>query len=406
MQVIKGFSKLNKTEKIEALKRFVPLNDLQTSILKSFNDNTTGSESIIENLSENYISNYVLPFSIAPNFRINDKWYFVTMVTEESSVVAAAASSAKFWCEHGGFKSEIIGTKKIGQIYFSWKGNIEKLQNKFSQLKEKLLLCTKKLTSGMEKRGGGITGIILNKENKRKNDYYIVDVEFETADSMGANFINSCLEVMGTELTLFIKNNFGENEGEAEIIMAILSNLTPDCLVESMVDCDINELSEISGNLSPEQFSSKFSMAVQIAHENVSRAVTHNKGIFNGIDAVLLATANDFRAVEACGHAYAARNGKYSALTDMEISNNRFRYKLRMPLSLGTVGGATSVHPLARTALQIMHNPSALELMQIVASVGLASNFAAIRSLITDGIQKGHMRLHLTNTLARRREIK
>ena len=406
MQVLNGFSKLNKTEKIEVLKKVVPLNELQTSLLKSFNDNTTGSESIIENLSENYISNYVLPFSIAPNFRINDKWYFVTMVTEESSVVAAAASSAKFWCEHGGFKAEIIGTKKTGQIYFSWNGNIEKLQTIFPQLKEKLLVCTKHLTSGMEKRGGGITGINLNKENKRKNDYYIIDVEFETADSMGANFINSCLEVMGTELTLFIKNNFGENENAAEIIMAILSNLTPDCLVESLVDCEINELSQISGDLSPEQFASKFSMAVKIARENVSRAVTHNKGIFNGIDAVLLATANDFRAVEAGGHAYAARNGKYTALTDIEISDNRFRYKLRIPLSLGTVGGATSVHPMARTALRIMQNPSARELMQIAASVGLASNFAAIRSLITDGIQKGHMRLHLTNTLARRRELK
>ncbi len=406
MQLIKGFSKLNKTEKIEVLKRVIPLNDHQTSLLKSFIDNIPGSASIIENLSENYISNYVLPFSIAPNFKINDKWYFVPMVTEESSVVAAAAYSAKFWCEHGGFKAEIMGTKKAGQIYFTWKGNIEKLQVIFPLLKEKLLFCVKHLTANMEKRGGGITGIKLNRENKHKSEYYIIDVEFETADSMGANLINSCLEVMGTELTSFIKNNLGENEGEAEIIMAILSNLTPDCLVESQIDCDINELSQISGNLSPEQFAAKFSMAVKIARENVSRAVTHNKGIFNGIDAVLLATANDFRAVEACGHAYAARNGKYTILTDIEISDNRFRYKLRIPLSLGTVGGATSVHPMARSALQLMQNPSARELMQIAASVGLASNFAAIRSLITDGIQKGHMRLHLSNTLARTKELK
>jgi len=400
MQVLKGFSKLSKSEKIELLRRAIPLNDLQISLLKSFNDRINDSETIIENLSENYISNYVLPFSIAPNFRINDRWYFVPMVTEESSVVAAAAYAAKFWCGAGGFKTEIIGTKKNGQIYFSWNGNIEDLQSLFPLLKKKLMLCVKHLTSGMEKRGGGISGIELNKENKRERDYYIVDVEFETADSMGANLINSCLEVMATELTSFIKDNFGEKESEAEILMAILSNLTPDCLVESVVECNISELTQISGNLSPEQFAARFSKAVRIAHENISRAVTHNKGIFNGIDAVLLATGNDFRAVEACGHAYAARNGKYTALTDIEISDNRFRYKLRIPLALGTVGGSTSVHPMARLALQIMQNPSSGDLMQIVASVGLASNFAAIRSLITDGIQKGHMRLHLTNILA------
>ena len=181
--------------------------------------------------------------------------------------------------------------------------------------------------------------------------------------------------------------------------MAILSNYTPDCLVECTVECDINELSQISGNLTSDQFASKFERAVRIASENVQRAVTHNKGIFNGIDAVLLSTGNDFRAVEACGHAYASKDGKYTSLTTAQINGTRFRYTLRIPLSVGTVGGVTSVHPLAKIALQIMGNPSAKELMQIIAAAGLANNFAAIRSLITDGIQKGHMKLHLNNIL-------
>ena len=399
MQVLNGFSKLSITEKLDILKKHVPLESQQTGMLTAFHDNLKDLDSVIANLSENYISNYVLPFSIAPNFRVNNKLYFVPMVTEESSVVAAAAYAAKFWSGHGGFITTITGTKKAGQIYFTWNGDINKLQLIFPLLKEKLLVTVKQLTENMEKRGGGISEITLNQNNNRNNDYYIIDAEFETADSMGANLINSCLETMGSELISFISDNFDTAENEAEVIMAILTNYTPGCLVESKVECDIKDLSEVSADLSPEKFASKFSQAIEIAGENISRAVTHNKGIFNGIDAVLLATANDFRAVEACGHAWAAKDGNYGPLTSIELSKNRFIYTLRMPLSLGTVGGATSVHPMAKTALQIMQNPSAKDLMQIAASAGLASNFAAVRSLITGGIQKGHMKLHLSNIL-------
>lgn len=399
MQVIDGFSRLSLSAKTDILIKNVPLDNTQTGILNTFQKSYKGYENIFENLSENYISNYVLPFGIVPNLRVNDKVYFVPMVTEESSVVAAASFAAKFWSSQGGFKSEIKGTQKSGQIYFSWNGPFEKLQNIFPLLKRELIHSVKPLTENMVKRGGGITGVTFSKNNKRRNDYYIIDVAFETADSMGANLINTCLESMASELICFIGRNFSGTEKEAEVIMAILSNYTPECLVECIAECDIKQLSQISGNLSPEQFALKFMKAVQIADENVSRAVTHNKGIFNGIDAVLLATANDFRAVEACGHAYAARDGNYKALSGIELYNNRFKYTLRIPLSLGTVGGAISVHPMAKLALQIMNNPSAGDLMQIAASAGLANNFAAVRSLITGGIQKGHMKLHLSNIL-------
>ncbi|MBI5008958.1 MAG: hypothetical protein HZB98_04790 [Bacteroidia bacterium] len=255
------------------------------------------------------------------------------------------------------------------------------------------------LILNMEKRGGGITGLNLV-TSEHNNGYHILNVEFETADSMGANLINSCLEIMGDALLDFIKKNFYGSESEAEIIMSILSNFTPECLVKCTVECTIDKFKGISGSLTPSQFAKKFETAVQIARENVQRAVTHNKGIFNGIDAVLLATGNDFRAVEACGHAWASRNGSYTSLTNIETDGEMFRYSLTMPIALGTVGGATSVHPVAILSLSIMQNPTARELMQIVASAGLASNFAAIRSLITDGIQKGHMKLHIKNILS------
>ena len=400
MKTLTGFSKLTITEKIDLLKKNVNLNEQQIDLLTAFREGDKDPGGIIEGLSENYISNYSLPFSIAPNFIVNDKWYYVPMVTEESSVVAAAAYAAKFWSGHGGFKSEISGTKKSGQIYFEWTGNIENLQSILPVLKEKLVSCAKPLTVNMEKRGGGITDITLNTDDRGNTGYHIVNVEFDTVDSMGANLINSCLETMGSELISFIADNFNGADSKAETILAILSNYTPECLVECSAECNINDFSEISGKLTPVQFALKFEKALKIAHEYIPRSVTHNKGIFNGIDAVLLATGNDFRAVEACGHAFAARDGKYTALTDVEISGERFRYRLRIPLSIGTVGGATSVHPMARLALQIMNNPTSGELMQVVASVGLASNFAAIRSLITDGIQKGHMRLHLNNILS------
>ncbi len=399
MQILKGFSKLGKAEKLDILKKHVPLDEAQIELLLSFQSNRKDLEDVIENFSENHISNFWLPLGVAPNFIINNRAYFAPMVTEESSVVAAAANAAKFWADKGGFKAKILGTKKAGQIYFTWQGDIKRLENNFSKLKELLRAATSYLTSNMEKRGGGILDITLNENNPNSTDYHIINVYFETADSMGANLINSCLEAMIPKLKSFITSSYPEVYSEPEIIMGILSNYTPECLVECWVECDIEQLSEVSGNITAQQFAKKFEMAVKIASENVQRAVTHNKGIFNGIDAVLLATGNDFRAVEACGHAFASRNGYYTSLTKVEVSESKFKFSLQIPLAIGTVGGITSVHPLAKLSLQIMQNPLAEELMQIIAAVGLASNFAAIRSLITDGIQKGHMKLHLNNII-------
>jgi len=228
---------------------------------------------------------------------------------------------------------------------------------------------------------------------------------------MGANFINSCLEEFAAELKAFFTESpyFKEEERDCEVIMSILSNYTPECLVKCTVECNIDELDGIDEELTGEQFAWKFEKAIQIANVDTYRATTHNKGIFNGIDAVALATGNDFRAIEACGHAYAARDGKYRSLTHIELNDEKFRYSLTVPLSLGTVGGLTTLHSLAKISLELLGNPNATELllgnpnatelMRIVASVGLANNFAALKSLVTKGIQKGHMKMHLLNIL-------
>ncbi len=181
--------------------------------------------------------------------------------------------------------------------------------------------------------------------------------------------------------------------------MSILSNYTPDCVVKSWIECDIREFCYIEPNMRADEFIWKFEHAVKIAQVDRFRAATHNKGIFNGIDAVVIATGNDFRATEACGHTYASQNGRYTGLTELDLSNGKFKYSLTVPLSLGTVGGLTSLHPLAKFSLEILDNPKANELMRIAASVGLANNFGALKSLVTKGIQKGHMKMHLINIL-------
>ena len=327
--------------------------------------------------------------------------YMVPMVIEESSVVAAASNSAKYWSPKGGFKAEVISTKKIGQVHFIWKGEVEKLHALFPQLKEDLIAGTDHITANMRKRGGGISDVELVEMSDEIENYYQLKATFETKNAMGANFINSCLEEFG----LILKEHFAENEfytgGEktCHIIMAILSNYTPECLVKTEVECDIECLRKAGDIDDPEYFAWKFEKAVRIAQVDTFRAATHNKGIFNGIDAVALATGNDFRAIEACGHAYAARSGKYRGLTEVKIENGRFNYSLTIPLSMGTVGGLTSLHPLAKFSLELLGNPSAEELMMLAASVGLANNFGAIKSLTTKGIQVGHMKMHLLNIL-------
>jgi hydroxymethylglutaryl-CoA reductase len=328
---------------------------------------------------------------------IDGKIFTIPLAIEESSVVAAAAKAANFWLERGGFKTEIIGMTKIGHVHFVWQGkDFEFLQTAFVDHKQRLFDATEEITRNMRQRGGGILDISLIDKSDLEEDYYQLQVKFDTRDSMGANFINSCLEAIAKEWAQIV----GELRAEhpVQIVMSILSNFTPECRVKAEVSCKISDINEGSG-ISNQEFAEKFVRAIRIAKAEPYRAVTHNKGIMNGIDAVIIATGNDFRATEACAHAYAAKDGSYSSLTHAEINGDEFKFWIDLPLSIGTVGGITSLHPMVKFAHELLGYPSASDLMRIVAVAGLAQNFSAVRSLITSGIQKGHMKMHLLNIL-------
>ena len=391
-----GFSKLTKEEKIDWIAQTYFANPTQAkNILLQYWNQNSDIQKLHDEFIENTISNFYLPLGVAPNFTINGKNYTIPFAIEESSVVAAASKAAKFWGSRGGFKTTILGTEKIGQVHFLYEGDKAKLTEYFQFVKPFLLSETEGITKNMQKRGGGISDIVLVDKTAELENYYQLHATFQTKDSMGANFINSCLEQFAK--TLKDKSeDFGIQS--IKIVMSILSNFVPNCVVRAEVSCPVSELNE-DKNIIAEEFAQKFVTAVKIAEVEPYRAVTHNKGIMNGIDAVVLATGNDFRAIEAGVHAYASKDGKYTSLSHAKIENGIFTFWLDVPLALGTVGGLTNLHPLVKFSLEMLGNPSATELMEIVAVAGLAQNFAALRSLTTSGIQQGHMKMHLNNIL-------
>lgn len=397
-KTISGFSKLTKEEKIQWLvDAFFDGNTSAIHTMKQYWNTNQQLQQLHDEFTENTISNYYLPFGVAPNFIINGKTYAIPMAIEESSVIAAASKAAKFWQSRGGFKAEVIDTQKVGQVHFTFHGDFDVLKQFFTEVKPKLLNAVKALTKNMEKRGGGVLDIKLRDKTEALEGYYQLHCTFETVDSMGANFINSCLETFAETFKAEASIFEGFNE-QPKVIMSILSNYVPNCLVRAEVSCPIEEL--IDGEeFNPQEFAETFCQAIKIAEIEPYRAVTHNKGIMNGIDAVVLATGNDFRAVEAGIHAYASKDGEYASLTNASVDDGVFKFWMEIPLALGTVGGLTSLHPLVKLALQMLGNPNAKELMKIVAVAGLAQNFAAVKSLTTTGIQQGHMKMHLMNIL-------
>ena len=401
-KTISGFSKLSKMGKIKWLvENFFKDPETVKRELASYLLANEEQQKILDGFSENTISNYPLPLGVAPNFLINGVTYVVPMVTEESSVVAAAASGAKFWLDKGGIHTKVIDTIKTGHIHFLWYGDPHLIASREEEIEGHLILSCKDITANMDERGGGIKSISLLNLCDQEPGYYQFLLQVNTCDSMGANFINSILERCASELPAWFDAHLPNHVPVPEVIMSILSNYTPDCRVHAWVECPVKELGDFEGGLGPEEFARRFYTAIRISHLDPYRATTHNKGIFNGIDAVVLATANDFRAVEACGHTWAARSGKYKGLSKCSIHEGVFRFELEIPLAVGTVGGLTTLHPLAKRSLEMLGNPDAATLMQIIAATGLMQNFSAIRSLVTTGIQKGHMKMHLHNMLLR-----
>ena len=395
MKQINGFSKLTKAEKIQWLcDTYFPEVENATDFFEKYHNPDAELQKRHDEFIENTITNYYLPFAVAPNFLINGRTYTVPMAIEESSVVAAASRAAKFWQGRGGFHTTVLSTEKTGHVHFFFYGEKAHLEAFFARVQPLMLANAKPITANMEKRGGGITSLTLVDKTEALADYYQLSATFETLDAMGANFINSCLESFAETFREEAEKD-AAIRGQYEIVMSILSNYVPNCLVRAEVHCPVDEL-EIA-HLKGMAAAKKFVQALAIANADVYRATTHNKGIMNGIDSVILATGNDFRAIEAGAHAYAARSGNYKSLSNAWIEGDTFHFALELPLALGTVGGLTTLHPLVKTALEILEKPNARELMQIVACVGLAQNFSAVSSLISLGIQKGHMKMHLNN---------
>ena len=401
-QPIQGFSKLSKDEKINWLiDSYFHGNSEKAEFLKSYWHENADVQQLHDEFIENTLTNYYLPFGIAPNFQINGKMVAIPMAIEESSVVAAASKAATFWLSRGGFSARVISTIKVGHVHFIWNGeDFRKLEAFVDGLQQRFFAATDHITANMRARGGGILSIRLVDKTEEEPNYYQLEARFDTVDSMGANFINSCLEAFASVLKEEVHSFRGFStlaEQELDVVMCILSNFTPECLVRAEVNCKVSDLQD--GNVSGEEFARKFQRAINIANAEPYRAATHNKGIMNGIDAVVIATGNDFRAVEACAHSYAARNGRYRSLTQCTVENGNFCFYIEIPMALGVVGGLTSLHPMVKFSLELLGKPSAAELMMIIASSGLAQNFAALRALVTTGIQKGHMKMHLLNIL-------
>ena len=397
---IAGFSKKTKEEKIDWLiATYFSENKEAKNTLLSYWNSDLKLQQLHDEFIENTVSNFYFPLGIAPNFIINQKEFTIPMVIEESSVVAAAAKAAKYWSARGGFRTTILGQEKIGQVHFMYTGAPEKLSSFFKSIEAQFHKDTAGITKNMIARGGGISSLTLVNKTQELKGYYQLHACFNTVDSMGANFINSCLEQFAKTLVREAAlDETLKHENPIEIIMSILSNYVPNCLVRAEVSCSIDDLESEEG-LTKREFAEKFVRAIEVARIEPHRAVTHNKGIMNGVDAVVLATGNDFRAVEAGIHAYASRSGQYRSLSEASIVGNEFHFSLEIPLAIGTVGGLTNLHPLVKWSMQLLELPTASQLMEIIAVAGLAQNFGALRSLVTSGIQKGHMKMHLLNIL-------
>ena len=397
MKIISGFSKFNRKQRLDFIQNNSDLNESGSLIFNDYDAPDEDQQRLYSEMIENYIGNFPLPIGVVTNMVINDETFIVPFVTEESSVVAAASKAAKFWAERGGFRATVVSMTKKGQVHLKWNGNPSQIHQLFPEIKLKLFKATEDLTAQMRQRGGGITEIQLVDKTNELSDYYQIDVSFNTGDAMGANFINSCLEKIATFLQTLDELNIGEKR--VEIVMSILSNYTPECKVNCWVECPVEKLDGWSKELSYNTFANKFKQSVEIANLDISRAVTHNKGILNGVDAVLLATGNDVRATAAGAHAFASKDGKYRGLTRVTVTDQTFRYELEIPLAVGTVGGITQIHPVVKNVMAILKYPDAGKLMIIAAASGLANNFSAVASLITTGIQSGHMKMHLSNIL-------
>ena len=377
MARLPGFAKLSPTERIEALLKEGLLTWDEAQILK---EQKGLPLSIADQLTENVLSTFDLPFSLAPYFLINGRDYVLPMVTEEPSVVAAASFAAKLIQRSGGFTTQVHQRQMIGEIALTDVEDVEVASKRILEDKETLLQLANEAYPSIVKRGGGARDLWV----ESKGDFLIVYLAVDPKEAMGANMLNTMLEA----LTDHIQELSG---GQA--LMAILSNLATRSLVSARCAIDFKALSR-----NPEEaieIAHRMELASQLAQVDPYRAATHNKGIFNGIDALVLATGNDWRAIEAGAHAYAAQNGSYKGLSHWTShpEEKKLYGEITLPMPVATKGGSIGLNPTVQVSHRLLGEPSAIELAGIIASLGLAQNFAALKALVTTGIQAGHMKL-------------
>lgn len=377
MARLPGFAKLSPTERIEALLKEGLLTWDEAQILK---EQQGLPLSIADQLTENVLSTFDLPFSLAPYFLINGQDYVLPMVTEEPSVVAAASYAAKIIQRSGGFTTKVHQRQMIGEIALTDVRDVEMASKRILEDKKTLLQLANEAYPSIIKRGGGARDLwVENKEN-----FLIVYLAVDPKEAMGANMLNTMLEA----LTEPIQKLSG-----GQVLMAILSNLATRSLVSARCAIDFKALSR-----NPEEataIAQRMELASQLAQVDPYRAATHNKGIFNGIDALVLATGNDWRAIEAGAHAYAAQSGPYKGLSHWKSQpeEKKLYGEITLPMPVATKGGSIGLNPTVQVSHRLLGEPSAIELAGIIASLGLAQNFAALKALVTTGIQAGHMKL-------------
>ncbi|WP_182199299.1 hydroxymethylglutaryl-CoA reductase, degradative [Paraliobacillus salinarum] len=342
---------------------------------------------IANHMIENQIGTYDVPLGLGLNFLINNKEFVIPMATEEPSVIAAASYAAKTISHAGGFTTTVHNRMMIGQIALKDVPNLALAEQVLLKEADDIIEKANAAHPSIVNRGGGAksieTRIIEANDTYDSPDFLVVHIHVETLEAMGANIINTMVEA--------IKPYIEELTG-GSAIMGILSNYATECLVTSTCRIPVHLLER--AGYTGEEVRDRIVEACQFALVDPYRAVTHNKGVMNGVDAVVLASGNDTRAIEAGVHAYAARSGQYRSLTKWtKAANGDLLGEITFPLPIGTVGGSISIHQAAQFTKEVLGSPSAKELESIIASVGLAQNFSAIRALVTEGIQKGHMGL-------------
>lgn len=377
MARLPGFAKLSPTERIEALLKEGLLTWDEAQILK---EQKGLPLSIADQLTENVLSTFDLPFSLAPYFLINGRDYVLPMVTEEPSVVAAASFAAKLIQRSGGFTTQVHQRQMIGEIALTDVEDVEVASRRILEDKETLLQLANEAYPSIVKRGGGARDLWV----ENKGDFLIVYLAVDPKEAMGANMLNTMLEALTDRI---------QELSGGQALMAILSNLATRSLVSARCAIDFKALSR-----KPEEaieIAHRMELASQLAQADPYRAATHNKGIFNGIDALVLATGNDWRAIEAGAHAYAAQSGPYKGLSHWKSQpeEKKLYGEITLPMPVATKGGSIGLNPTVQVSHRLLGEPSAIELAGIIASLGLAQNFAALKALVTTGIQAGHMKL-------------